>query len=134
MAVGVIILSARGRNSEPALAAGLASIGLGAVVGPSVGHIYAGEGLHAFALIGGRLLAFGASAALVTAGVFMAADDQQAPGAVVAAFGAASGCVGLGLMIWDLVDAPSAAERDNESTALPRVDVGPTGARAEWRF
>ncbi len=131
------------RDEDGALVAGLALVGLGAVVGPSAGHFYAGEAGRGLATTGLRLLAFGNTAGF---GVFGAAtmfnSRDTAVGWMLLALAGVSGAGGFGLMVYDLVDAPSAARRANredqspqkDQAVVPDVTVGPAGGSLTWTF
>jgi hypothetical protein len=124
-------------------AAGFTMVGLGLIVGPSVGHLYAGDTLWGLAGMGLRLLTIGGSAGLMTAGGMIASEgrDNRGSGAAVMALGTAAACVGLGLVIWDLLDAPEAARRANaehrkkdQAVPIPDVQVGAGSLSLRWRF
>jgi hypothetical protein len=119
------------------VASGLALVGIGATFGPSVGHVYAGEWAHGLATMGLRLLAFGGSAAAIAGGIQLL-DDGDAPGAggVVMLLGALAGTAGLGLMAYDLIDAPEAARRANREAHQPGISlsIGPGAIGARGSF
>ncbi|MBW2454496.1 MAG: hypothetical protein JRI68_08295 [Deltaproteobacteria bacterium] len=131
------------RNESEGMMAGLVVVGTGAVVGPSMGHFYAGEVGHGLATAGIRLVAFGNAFGLGFLGVAtMQSSQDRALGWMMLGLAGASGAGGLGLMIYDLVDAPSAARRANredpsprdELAAVPDITLGPAGGSLTWTF
>lgn len=124
--------------------AGYMMIGLGTIIGPSIGHFYAGDVMWGLGGTGLRLLAIGSSAGLIAAGGAAASDrDSREGGIALMALGAAAGSVGLGLVIWDLVDAPEAARRANREHAknerkktawVPDVRMGLGAGSMRWTF
>jgi hypothetical protein len=129
--VGSLVLGgmfASGGRAEGIIAGYItASIGIG--IGASAGHFYAGEvgrGLFTAAI---RLVGFGfGGVMLISAWASraseyprMSAGDAQIEGGVGLALIAAS----LGLAIYDMVDAPSAARRTNARYGLRNVSLAP---------
>lgn len=143
VAVGIGMMGAA--DGEGGLiATGFAFTTLGLVIGPSAGHWYAGEAGRGAATMGLRFLAFGAGGGLTFGGIAVLVDSNDT-GAEVAGFtmvGLASvmGAAGLGLVIWDLVDAGEAARRSNREDNEQRRGTGPQvrfgvgQLSAEWRF
>jgi hypothetical protein len=134
----VVVADRSGSDEEvDMIASGLALVAAGSTFGPSIGHLYANEWGHGLATMGLRLLAFGGSVALITGGIELANnDDEAAGGGVVMMLGALSGAAGLGLMIYDLVDAPEAARRANREARQhgPALSIGPGSLALGWSF
>lgn len=126
------------------LVAGFAVASLGLVVGPSVGHWYAGEGGRGAATMGLRFLAFGGGAGLAFGGIAVLSDSNdtgaEAGGFTLVGLASVMGAAGLGLVIWDLADAGEAARRSNREdledrwAAGPRIGFGVGRLSAEWSF
>jgi hypothetical protein len=98
--------------------AGAAFIFLGSVmVGPSLGHFYAGCPGRAMAGIGIRTAALiGLSAAIA------ATWDGDSSGGNVLAFTSLG--IGAGFIVWDIASAPGSARRYNESHRRSQVSLG----------
>jgi len=133
------------RKEGEATIAGVVVAGTGVVIGPSIGHFYAGETGHALGTSGLRLLAFGNTFGLGLLGlVTMYGGNRQdsAPGWMLLGMAGISGAAGLGLVAYDLVDAPSAARRANreaqsaggDRALVPSLTAGPTGGSLTWTF
>ena len=141
------------RNAHELTMAGLVMVSTGAVLGPSIGHFYAGEPGRGLGMTGLRLLAFGNAVGLSVLGIgslsyreyddgYGGGSNDSTLGIAMIGFGAASGCAGLGLMILDLNDAPSAARRANreareatdDQAALPALSIAPGGGALTWTF
>ena len=108
-------------SSGTSLAHTTAVIGVGAVViGPSLGHFYAGRPGRAFAGIGLRVLA---GAGVAIAGLGSGAEGGATSGQ--AALGVAGGIVGAASVIWDIASAPHSARVHNEQArhGLTLTDV-----------
>lgn len=115
---------------------GLSLLLAGVVVGPSVGHLYAGDLVHSAITIGLRTLT--ALGALVgAAGALDAGLDEDpntsAEGWEVALLACGTATLALGL--YNLIDAPFAARRQNERRARTarRVALAPFIAPAADR-
>jgi hypothetical protein len=89
------------------------------LVGPSFGHVYAGEWGRATAFTLGRV----AGAAIIAYGVSVIGDDDGLVSTDGLGFMLLGGLVVFGVTIWDLVDTPHAARRANRR----RVAATPTG-------
>jgi len=142
MAGGFLIMGASPeRQNGDYIATGITMVSLAAVLGPSIGHFYAGEIGHGFGFAGLRLLCFGSSVGLSMLGVFAAFGDSDATAAApLLALAGVSGSVGLGLMLYDLIDAADAARRSNREEAaarryaMPEITVTPMGGALTWSF
>ncbi len=141
--LGFAIPSFAERAEGEVITVGMVMVGTGMVFGPSIGHIYAGEPGRGFGMAGLRVLAFGNMAGLGVLGAgAMFSSQESALGVALLGTAAVSGCVGVGLMIFDLVDAPSAARRTNrealtatdEQAALPTISIGPGSGALTWTF
>lgn len=109
---------------------GLVWLGLGGmVVGPSLGHFYAGESGRA---LGHSLIRVGALGTMFTGAVVMVVDcwdeedDCGAAGPVLIVGGA---LLGVGSTLYSIVDAPAAANRHNQErrrlVLTPAPVIGP---------
>jgi hypothetical protein len=109
----------------PLRTTGLVLAYTGLVVGPSFGHLYAGENAHALRWSMIRALSLAAlSSGLYL--VFDGPDDRFGAGLALTGVGATGLAIGL---TWDLVDARRAAERANrrdEQTSLALVPLART--------
>ncbi len=108
---------------------GMALIALGAIVGPSAGHLYTGQTSRAlwFSLGRAAALSGGFLGAMVVGGGH--GDETGETGAIVLAI--AGGVTWLGLSLWDIVDAPRSAQRFNEKAhafALAPMVLPPAAA------
>ncbi len=113
---GALVASTRdpweGNGAAPALVIG------GCLVGPSLGHFYAGRPGHALVGIGIR------SAALVGAAFAVGSSwENENTGSDILA--AASLVVGAGSMIFDVAEAPHSARAHNAKALKPRACVAP---------
>ncbi len=121
------------------VAAGFVVMGTGLVVGPSVGHLYAGDVTWGLVGMGLRLLMLGGSAGMLAGGMLLLEDnDEEVAGGILVALGVGAGSAGLGLAILDMIDAPEAARRKNRElggqvSLLPEVDVGLGTLGLRWR-
>jgi hypothetical protein len=139
MALGIALMAAGGaEQDEGVFFGGVAVTATASVFGPSVGHWYAGEGGRGAISMALRFVTFGGSVGLVVAGF---ATEDLAPAVVLATFGGIFGGAGLGLMVWDLADAPDAARRANreaesgsKDARIPAITIGAHGIGPEWRF
>lgn len=113
-------------NTEKFQGAGVGLAAAGLILGPSLGHLYAGEtwrgvssSLGRLASVGAILLGGGLSFACAFGNTEGSSCDPFAGGVLI--FG------GLGtlvvLTIWDIVDAPSAAKRHNEK--IQQLSISP---------
>ena len=120
LTAGGIALGAAGSEQ-----AGFGLFALGVVVAPSLGHFYAGEWGHGL-ITSGLRLGLG-TATLVTAVSSMFAherDESGANGAAAVGLGIAT----VGLMLYDIIDAPLAAKRTNKKRQRAWL-LAPTLAR-----
>lgn len=122
------------RDTPPLATAGLVTM----IVGPSAGHVYAGESKHALgmsALRLGGLVVFGLGALSVAndAGECFetnCSSQRRVTGGHVAM--AAGGLIVLGSAIYDIYDAGRAAERTNAKHAAS-IRLAPTMVSANGR-
>ncbi len=97
-------------SSGTSLAHTSAVVGVGAIViGPSLGHFYAGRPGRAFGGIGLRVLA---GAGVAVAGLGSGAEGGATSGQ--AALGVAGAIVGAASAIWDIASAPHSARVHND--------------------
>jgi hypothetical protein len=65
-------------------------------------------------------------------------DESAAAGGFLMVLGASSAAAGLGLMVWDLIDAPEAARRANaeerKDARIPDIRVGAGSLEMRWRY
>jgi len=106
--------------------AGMSLLGLGLGVGPSAGHLYAGELGHFFLLSGIRLALAASGTLMVLFGVAAAFSGE---GGGLAIGGVTLGVIAVGLAVYDCVDAPNAVHRANTKGRSSLV-VTPTVAAA----
>jgi len=114
-AIGVVLVLASGGDGSPAQAGG-GLIFAGGLVGPSLGHFYAGRSGRGAATIGLRiLLVTGTAAALTKACIYCYPSTRHSEAAALL------GLAGLGLtaasVIYDVATAPGSARRYNERRA-----------------
>ena len=110
------------------------------MVGPSVGHFYAGNIGHGLLTSGLRsvVLAGGTVAALAICWDYC--DDSEETAAIAILVGSAA--LTLGSAVYDIATAPGAARKYNEKKRLSRFSIGPTyiaaestpGIAAQYRF
>jgi hypothetical protein len=124
---GLLVLAGTGNHpNEPLIIGGAVLGGLGLIVGPGMGHAYAGDGNKLTRGAGLRLL----GAAIAGLGVFavLAADDPYVgsgnPGAGVFPI-VAGGSLMLYSGIKDIASTDEAVERYNASLAQASVSVVP---------
>ena len=117
-------------DSEQARHVGFVVMNTGLLLGPSLGHFYAGEVRHGLLTLGIRGALVGGSIALYAAALgstpdrpMTSYDDDSAGIMLLLAFTLAIGAFGVG--IYDLVDAPLAANRTNAKLLVSSVAVAP---------
>jgi hypothetical protein len=128
LGTGFLILNEKdGHHGDWMQVTGIAALVLGLAVGPSVGHIYAGEDGHAAGMALGRVSAAGVGlvllvSALANMGDCESCSNSLGPGMVPALL------LGLAIpisIIYDLVDAPRAARRSNTRHGLTNLSLAP---------
>ena len=92
--------------------------------------------------VGLRFLGFGGNVGFFVAGVATGFNGDRGVAFTMFMLGGIMGSGALGLMLWDLADAPEAARRANReagqrgetSWLIPTPTVGPHGIGPEWTF
>lgn len=128
-AVGLGALSFASVRSDEAFLAAFVITGIGLGIAPSAGHFYASERRRGLVTAGLRLgLLTVASIVIIDAWASraveyprMSAGDAQVQLALGLTFVAAS----VGVAIYDIVDAPRAARRQNARHGLPEIALAP---------
>jgi len=117
-------------DSEQVRTVGFVVMNTGLLLGPSVGHFYAGEPGHGLLTLGIRGALVAGSLALYAAAQSTTPDrpnhsyDEDTAGLLgVLAFTLAIGAFGVG--ICDFIDAPRAANRTNARVLISSVAVAP---------
>ena len=117
-------------DSEQARTVGFVVMNTGILLGPSLGHFYAGEIKHGLVTLGIRGALVSGSLALYAAARNSAPgrqdysyDDDSAGILGLLAFTLAIGAFGVG--IYDFIDAPRAANRTNARVLITSVAVAP---------
>lgn len=120
IAVGAGLLTiGRGSQEGTRFTAGLTSISIGAIVGPTTGQLYAGGGVDTVVTLLLRTVTGG----LAVSGLGLAlrgSEEEQTPAIALLSIG---GATTLALAIYDIVDAPSTAR---ESRIRASARSGPT--------
>lgn len=112
--LGALVIAADS-DSDDLVTLGIVIIGVGAVIGPSAGHLYSGDLLRGLGFSGIRLAIYG-----LGGGAILGAAQGGDAGATIAIGGVAA-VAGLTLSIWDLVDAGPSADRANVALAKERA-------------
>ncbi len=123
-------------EGEDGLLAGLVLLASGIAIGPSLGHLYAGEIARALVGPGLRTLGLGFGAAMLAYGVDAvdSPNDSVAAGIVAVVFGGALTASAFYLLGRDLFDARAAVRRHNgteiEVAVAPSLIIDREGALA----
>jgi hypothetical protein len=117
---GAVLLDVSSRGGDRVWWGGIATMALGLTVGPSIGHIYAGEYVHGWgmALLRAVTLTYGSYMAIASL-VGNGDCEDGPPGSCDSHPGEWGLALGLLLItpataIYDIIDAPSAARRAND--------------------
>ncbi|PWB74484.1 hypothetical protein C3F09_03900 [candidate division GN15 bacterium] len=120
---GIVLKGVQGNSNTGLIVAGTTIGGLGLLVGPSAGHIYAGRP-HPVSGMGLRLLigVVGGAAVLgIAIGESMGGDDFSGTASVAGVSGAAI----IGSVVYDIATASRSAERYNQNHGLASWRIQP---------
>ncbi len=114
-----LLFTGRGSDEGLRLDVGLSLVGVGSIIGPSIGHIYAGTGTDAWVTLGLRVLTGG----LMTAGIglkFRGNEDQQTPANALVVIGASLTALLAG---YDFYAAYKSAEESHIRRQLGQLEL-----------